>query len=677
MSSDSDSDSSEEVLTLQTSALHYISRNIREFAPRELAYLPVRLRAILFSSLPAVDICRFEDSGGLGGPVCDGVCLSEVWGDVYIDRLITLPAYVESELLRAESLGERDRCSRLPCNLWGNDDLEWKEEKIDVLETNRENFLARIANCVFMNDTNCKRAALEGLFHVPHIPTTRSLSTDSYSDMELIRVLKDKCFYYPSVLYLSCEHFFNSSLWERREESFPLLAKFFSDLTHLSIVDSDEDIVDNIKYFGVFRFILEAVFSSKEPALTHLEVHCCEIFMTKAITDMAYFTSSQSAVVAEFTHGSLTTQYSGLKVLSLTATDDAEGGEAEHQLVSECFSNLRQIIEHQDALRSLHIGAWFTEPVCPEYDQLMHSVSLLYRQPTFYRLEFREISLCSSSGNSSAIFKAIMHEFLCGPSQGQELELDIIYGNKFTQDHFGSVCACSRCKFPNIKAGSKLLHFGGFGTMEIDAFFSRYLSHFPGSSLGAIVLDHVEHCTDEALAAIVSLPSVKTLYFINVTFVFNGSLEVVERLFTMPHLAKLTLQTLALDGDAFPANSDKGALFFELVTRGLCKQMAIGQLKDFNFSRSRFRVSSGQVKDILNALFSLPQLEMMTICFDSTLLLLPKKEFSLVLNCWKQHANGKRLNWLEVIHHGSDDKDLWEGWRENLKKIAQYAHIGN
>ena len=677
MSSDSDSDSSEkEVLTLQTSALHYISRNIREFAPRELAYLPVRLRAILFSSLPAVDICRFEDFGDLYGPVCDGVCLSEVWGDVYIHRLITLPPYVESELSRAESLGERDMGSRLPCNLWGNDDLEWKEEKIDVLETNRENVLARIANCVFMNDRNCKMTALKALFRVPHVPTTRSLSTDSYSDMELIRVLKNKCIYYPSVLYLSCERFFNSSLWERREESFPLLAKFFSDLTHLSIVDSDEDIVDSIEYFGVFRFILEAVFSSKEPALTHLEVHCCEIFMTKAITDMAYFMSSQSAVVAEFTHGSLTTQYSRLKVLSLAALDDAEGREAEHQLVSECFSNLRQIIEHQDALRSLHIGAWFNDPVCPEHDQLMHSVSLLYRQPTFCRLEFREISLCSSSGNSSAIFKAIMHEFLCGPSQGQELELDTIYGNELTQDHFGGVCACSRCKSPNIKAGSKLLHFGGFGTMEIDAFFSRCLSHFPGSSLGAIVLDSVEHCTDEALAAIVSLPSVKTLYFIHVTFVFNGSLEVVERLFTMPHLAKLTLQTLALDGDAFPAaNSDKWALFIELVTRGLCKQMAIGQLKDFNFSRNRFRVSSGQVKDLLNALFSQPQLEMMTVCFNSTLLLLPKKEFSLVLNCWKQHANGKRLNWLEVI--GSDDQDLWEGWRENLIKISQYAHIGN
>ena len=91
----------------------------------------------------------------------------------------------------------------------------------------------------------------------------------------------------------------------------------------------------------------------------------------------------------------------------------------------------------------------------------------------------------------------------------------------------------------------------------------------------------------------------KSLYFINVKFVFNGSLEVVEPLFTMPLLTKLKLQSIFLDGDAFPANSDKWALFFELVTRGLRKQMAIGQLKDFNFSKNQFRVISGQVKGTL------------------------------------------------------------------------------
>ena len=107
----------------------------------------------------------------------------------------------------------------------------------------------------------------------------------------------------------------------------------------------------------------------------------------------------------------------------------------------------------------------------------------------------------------------------------------------------------------------------------------------------------------------------------------------------------------------------------ELVTSGLRKQMAIGQLKDFNFSKNRFRVSSGQVKDILNALFSQPQLEMMTVCLDSELL--PEKQFSLVLNCWEQHADGKKLKWLEVHHHGSDDQDLWEDSRKRFTKIAK------
>ena len=87
-----------------------------------------------------------------------------------------------------------------------------------------------------------------------------------------------------------------------------------------------------------------------------------------------------------------------------------------------------------------------------------------------------------------------MHEFLCGPSQGQELDLHMMYGNELSQDHFSSVCACSCCKFRNIKAGSKLLHFGDGGNIKVDAFFSKCLSHFPGSSLGAIVLDSVCLC---------------------------------------------------------------------------------------------------------------------------------------------------------------------------------------
>ena len=171
--SEMSSDSSEcEVLPLQTSALHYISRNIREFAPREVANLPVRLRGVLFSSLPAVDICHLEDVGDLDGPVCDGVCLSEVWEGVYTNRLLTVPEYVESALLGTACLGERS----LDYNcVWGDQDCEWKEEKVEVWDTNRDAFLARTANCVFMNDRGCKRAALQGLFCVPQVSSTISL----------------------------------------------------------------------------------------------------------------------------------------------------------------------------------------------------------------------------------------------------------------------------------------------------------------------------------------------------------------------------------------------------------------------------------------------------------------------------------------------------------------------
>ena len=338
--------------------------------------------------------------------MCDGVCLSEVWEGVYTNRLLTVPEYVESALLGTACLGERS----LDYNcVWGDQDCEWKEEKVEVWDTNRDAFLARTANCVFMNDRGCKRAALQSLFCVPQVSSTISLSANSYSDVELIQVLIKQCHCYPSALYLSYKCIYTSTLWERQKEFLPLLTKFFTRLSHLHIVDSEQYDEHNMEYFGVFRFILEAVFGNREPALTHLNVECCETVMIKAMSDLADFVSSQSGTVAEFTYGSLTTQYSRLKVLSLAAWDDSED-EPEQisiQLVGGCCSNLRQIIEHQVALRSIHISGWFNDPVCPEYDQLMYSLSLLYQQPTFFRLDFKEILLCPSSGNLLAIFKTI------------------------------------------------------------------------------------------------------------------------------------------------------------------------------------------------------------------------------------------------------------------------------
>ena len=137
-------------------------------------------------------------------------------------------------------------------------------------------------------------------------------------------MLINQCHCYPSALCLSCKCIYTSTLWERQNEFLPLLTKFFTRLSHLHIVDSEQYDEDNIEYFGVFRFILEIVFGNREPALTHLEVECCETFMIKAMRDLANFVSFQSGTIAEFTHGSLTTQYSRLKVLSLAAWDDSE-----------------------------------------------------------------------------------------------------------------------------------------------------------------------------------------------------------------------------------------------------------------------------------------------------------------------------------------------------------------
>ena len=66
---------------------------------------------------------------------------------------------------------------------------------------------------------------------------------------------------------------------------------------------------------------------------------------------------------------------------------------------------------------------------------------------------------------------------------------------------------------------------------------------------------------------------------------------------------------------------------------------------------------------------------MMTVCLDSELL--PENQFSLVLNNWEQHADGKRLKWLEVHHCGSDNQDFWEDCRKNLTKTAKDVDMWN
>ena len=618
-----------EVSSLQMSCLCYISRHVQEFPVWHLASLPKRLRIDVLRFLPAVDICRLEE-----GPVSADIDMElEVWDTVCDIRLSYAPAQVLLQLSHLENAGVIELFS------W-EEDSQFKAQYFDI-----------VTGCLFASNSTSKPAAYRLLCHVPEIQSSGS-PPDTFSDVEMLHILMEQCHFFPPLVNITVGSLLSSTLWLNKTESFTVLAAFFSHLSRLSISAvprwGEEDPESLVKFCEVFRFVLEAVFlkTNRQPALTHLVVELGEGVMISALDHLADFLSSRTCGLAKYACSPLVAGYSGLQFLSV----DLSGDDESICSVSELPTNVRLIVEQQSDLSSLHLSVigWTGGgyAVCPEYDQLMQSISMLFRGPQFVELELSG-GLYHSSRDHTIPFKMLMHEFLSSPVKGQELVLGI---------SGVSLSDCSsfhECSFANLAlevVGSKHLHIQSVEAAEqwVNPYFEHCLAHFPFQALGTVTLQEVDNLNDEALATIASL-SLHTLHVISTELMLDVSVEAVARLFSMPRLTTLTLAGVAIMGTSKAdfANPNVWTLFAEAVTIGLRKQASIAQLDNLDLSGNFLTwVDSDCLEAMFDALFSLPQLPSMALELVNNFFNIA--QLNLLCESWDKKAGGCRLSMLRV-----------------------------
>ena len=627
ISSDQDESESREVPSLQVCSLCFIARHIQEFPVWHLASLPKRLRIDVLRLLPVVDICRLEE-----GPVCADIAMEfEVWDDVCGIRLSSAPGFVRYELEQLESAGVSEPFS-------------WEELEDNSLKAH---YLDIVTGCLFASNSTrrSKPVAYCLLCDSPELHSS-GLTADSFSDVEMLHILMEQCHFFPSLVNVTVGSLLSSTLWLNRTETFTVLAAFFSCLSRLSISVEPrwrEDSIDSVaKFCEVFRFVLEAVFleTGRQPALTHLVVKLGDGVMIPALDHLADFVSSRTGGLAKYACSPLVTGYSELTFLSVELNGDDEN-------MSEPHTNVRLIVEQQSALSALHLSglAGDEDVVCPEYDQLMQSISILFRRPQFVKLELSG-GLYHSSGEHTIAFKRLMHEFLSAPVKGQELLLSI-YGVSLS--NCSSFPKCSVANLAPDVVGSKHLHIEGVEAEQwVNPYFEQCLVHFPFQTLGAITLQEVEYLNDEALATIASL-NLHTLTVIDTELMLDVSVEAVAHLFSMPHLTTLTLAGVAVMGtnSANFASPNVWTLFVEAVTSGLKKQASIALINNLDLSGNHLTwVASDCLEAMCDALFSLPQLSAMTLELQDNYF--TAAQLNLLCKSWSKKAGGHRLEMLTV-----------------------------
>ena len=635
VSSDRDESESREVPSLQVNSLCFIARHIQEFPVWHLASLPKRLRIDVLRFLPVVDICRLEE-----GPVCGDIDMElEVWDTVCNVRLSCAPTPVLKELGQLESAGVSEPFS-------------WEEDN-----SLKAQYLNIVTGCLFAsNSTRQSKPVAYCLLCDSPESHSSGLTADSFSDVEMLHILMEQCHFFPSLVNVTVGSLLSSTLWLNRTETFPVLAAFFSCLSRLSISVEPrwrEDSDSVAKYYEVFRFVLKAVFleTGRQPALTHLVVKLGDGVMIPALDHLADFVSSRTGGLAKYACSPLVTGYSELTFLFVELNGDDEN----IGTLSEPHTNVRLIVEQQSALSSFHLdlGGWYLDgnAVCPEYDQLMRSISILFRCPQFVKLELSG-GLYHSSGDHTIAFKWLMNEFLSSPVKGQELVLSVCV----SLSDCISFCehSDSIANFAPDVVGSKHFHIQSVedACRWVNPYFQQCLVHFPFQTLGAITLQEVDCLNDEALATIASL-NLHTLNVIDTELMLDVSVEAVAHLFSMPHLTTLTLAGVAIMGTENFATPNVWALFAEAVTSGLKKQAPIAQIDHLNLSGNFLGAWLGldSLEALFDGLFSLPQLSSMILKLEDNFF--SAVQLTLLCKSWGKKARGHRLEMLNVCKQQS------------------------
>ena len=620
--------------------------NLETFAHESLALLPWRLRQRLLVNLPAIDICKLDNTA-----VTKGI---DVWETVCIQRR-SWPNWI------------LDTAKQMQSSL--STDIIWKET-----------FFLSLTVAILNNTTNLetnarsginKRSALTSLFSVPKClgincwdafehpfifsANDRCCTPSRYSwiaadrsqsktDIQLLQILMDECAFFPSCLYINCLLVCRGEVWLRRSYTFTSVFQRFVSSVQSVVIHSDfDDDGDGDPFVSTFLF--DAILSQVNPDLHSVSISGDTVFIAAVLKEGSSYLAVEHGESA-YSLQSCNIPYSGLQSLSISVDGPLE----------EIF-HLQAILEHQVLLKEVSL-ACENSSTDPGFDELFTSAAELFVRPHFCKLQLEVM------GISLLAAEAIVDRFLSAAcSHRQTLVLESL-GIDEVCNHSASITAHKPAfylKMANSGYEHKRLVLKDLEGEEVGSLF-KWLMTYPNLCLFHL---HVPpHLQDACFMQLFSNNVNAQINEFSVDYQTIPNRPTLrqdfENLFSNPYLSQLKLEH---------CNIGPGGLL-PMLTQGLRKQCASQSIVSLSLaSNSLGRCQDLELRDFFDVLFSLPQVENVKLSLKHNEL--KSRHFELFYHSWRHTDRKKRLQLL--IIGGNQLPDPESELMEKLIKVSIHS----
>lgn len=565
---------------------------LEEYPIEWLSLLPGRLREKLLINLPAVDVCQLEQHASFA----EGIDFGAVWSTMFTKRQ-----------LKTVDMGD-DPDSNTP----------WKEQyfrSISDLVLNSINeksaqtqpdrlrsllkLLLFVENCLDMPNCldfampylrgNCMEVSEEGRIHQGMVAASRyaSYMQDGPTTLTLVRLMMEKCNYYPKALLIVCNNFARSDLWQSRKQHAGLISDFLCQVQTLIFVF--EDLLGLNDSNLVPSEFIKAACTRKSRALTTLVINDCSLrTMGEIIISIAPLFAN---IEGTSETNSSVVPYRGLREIMLTSRPRF----TERWISNGAAEKLAQIIDNQTSITSVNLVSWnpyhrHKKPPS-EFYHLHSSLTNLLGQPYLDTLALGGFFMPLSS-----IQEMLFRFFMSSYSQIQGLMLG---GLELSTEEESPSCAPML-----LEMSDDCIHHKRFSLVEMDApepviswLFSCKKLRFRVFELNTV------KCRKKDLFHLVaSHPNfeVDQLRFIHMPITNQSTQKDYDAILQKTDLKHLTLKDVELGLRSL----------LPQLTHALLKQAKVGTLKTLDITGNDIGdCSQSHLELFFNAVFSLPQIE--------------------------------------------------------------------
>ena len=273
----------EEPLYLEDQCLIYLIRHLEDFTPQMLASLPLPVRQRLLGNLPAVDVVQIENCS-----ISSTDMEMRLWKGFVEERM---PEY-------AASMKDNYKCyyfevvSNIVLN--GTFDYQCAKEMLFSVPAACLGGMSAPQDNIWNPCNYWSQFELIGHPDLMPLPTRHDqhFSRNPLSQSQLVECLMETCQYFPKTVSISCNTFFYSDWWQGRCSG-TSLGRFLSKtkVLHLEFIRKEYGQIEKIVLDGIPQFIVEAVFSNRQPVMEVLYLKGHMEYVSHAVTAMATFFS--------------------------------------------------------------------------------------------------------------------------------------------------------------------------------------------------------------------------------------------------------------------------------------------------------------------------------------------------------------------------------------------------